>query len=63
MEGYYGNNPVCGPQENKANQSQITPKGVDLKQDEHCTRDIVVCVSEIWYKAYVTQSTGIFRCL
>jgi hypothetical protein len=40
-----------------------TPKGVDRRLDDDCIRDIVVCGKEIWYKAFITRSTGIFRCL
>jgi len=44
-------------------QSQFTPKGVERGPGDDCFRDIMVFEKEIWYKAYVTGSTEIFRCL
>ena len=34
-------------------QSQITPKGVEWRPGDCCSRDIMVYMKEIWYKAYV----------
>jgi hypothetical protein len=34
-------------------QSEITPKGVEWRPGDCFSRDIVVYMKEIWYKAYV----------
>lgn len=48
-----------GFETNLKKQSQITPKGVERRPGDDCNRDIVVCEQKIWYKTYVTRSTGI----
>ncbi len=40
-----------------------TPKVVEQGLGDDCNRDMMVCRMEIWYKALITRSTGIFRCL
>ncbi len=55
---------LSGNEKTKPNKANLpTPKGVEQRLDDDHIRDIVVCGKEIWYKSYVTCSTGIFRCL
>ncbi|OHB84984.1 MAG: hypothetical protein A2Z38_10675 [Planctomycetes bacterium RBG_19FT_COMBO_48_8] len=61
-QGIMAKNELSGGEKTKPIKANLpTPKGVDRRLDDDCIRDIVVCGKEIWYKAYVARSTGIFR--